>query len=76
MSAPTSDNAVPDWSGRLRGVREYCARQGLDAYVSSSSHNLAYLCGFNGTAGLLITTEAGGSIISSWTAGMSRSPRT
>ncbi len=56
MSAPASDNAIPDWSGRLRGVRDYCARQGLDAYVSSSSHNLAYLCGFNGTAGLLITT--------------------
>jgi Xaa-Pro aminopeptidase len=56
VSAPTSDSAVPDWSGRLRGVRDYCARQGLDAYVSSSSHNLAYLCGFNGTAGLLITT--------------------
>jgi Xaa-Pro aminopeptidase len=46
----------PDWSGRLRHVREHCARHGLDAFIVSTPHNLTYLCGFHGTAGLLVTT--------------------
>jgi Xaa-Pro aminopeptidase len=53
------ERQTPDWSGRLRHVRDHCARHGLDAFVVSTPHNLTYLCGFRGTAGLLVATARG-----------------
>ncbi len=49
-----SERLTPDWSGRLRVVREYCAANDLEAFVVSTPNNLSYLCGFRGTAGLLV----------------------
>ncbi|HYN06597.1 MAG TPA: Xaa-Pro peptidase family protein [Vicinamibacterales bacterium] len=56
MIATVSDRAAPNWPGRLGDVRDYCERQALDAFVVSFPHNLTYLCGFRGTAGLLVIT--------------------
>ena len=56
MIAALPARETPDWSGRLSHVRDYCAEHGFDAFVVSTPHNLTYLCGFQGTAGLLVTT--------------------
>jgi Xaa-Pro aminopeptidase len=54
--AARSGHAAPDWAGRLQRLREHCGTQRVDAFVVSGIHNLTYLCGFRGTAGLLVTT--------------------
>ena len=51
----------------------YCERQRLDAFVVSTPHNLTYLCGFTGTAGLMVD-HAARARISSSTAGTLRWP--
>lgn len=56
MIATVSEHAAPNWPGRLHHVRHHCEQQALDAFVVSSPHNLTYLCGFRGTAGLLVIT--------------------
>jgi hypothetical protein len=38
--AATTERHAPDWSGRLRHVRDHCARHGLDAFIVSTPHNL------------------------------------
>ena len=47
---------TPDRAGRLRHLREHCVEHRFDAFVVSGTHNLTYLCGFRGTAGLMVTT--------------------
>jgi Xaa-Pro aminopeptidase len=61
--ATISGHAAPDWPGRLRDVRDYCERQAFDAFVVSSLHNITYLCGFRGTAGLFVITAQGQQLI-------------
>jgi Xaa-Pro aminopeptidase len=56
VSATAFERAAPDWPARLGLLRDHCARHGLDAFVVSTPHNLTYLCGFRGSAGLLVST--------------------
>ncbi|HEY7474222.1 MAG TPA: Xaa-Pro peptidase family protein [Vicinamibacterales bacterium] len=63
MNAAISQHTAPDWRERLRDVRELCERQAFDAFVVSSLHNITYLCGFRGTAGLLVVTAQGEQMI-------------
>jgi Xaa-Pro aminopeptidase len=56
VTAASSGHTAPDWPGRLRDVRAHCEHEALDAFVVSAPHNLTYLCGFRGTAGLLVIT--------------------
>jgi Xaa-Pro aminopeptidase len=53
------DAPRPDWPGRLQSLRDYCAAHALDALVVSGSANLRYLCGFTGSAGLLVVAAKG-----------------
>ena len=53
------DAPRPNWTGRLQSIRDYCAAHALDALVVSGSANLRYLCGFTGSAGLLIVSPQG-----------------
>ena len=48
----------PDWTGRLARLRADSTSRGLHAFVVSTPGNLLYLCGFQGSAGVLV--EAGG----------------
>ena len=63
MTATVPETATPDWPARLRLLRGYCAKNSLDAFVVSTPHNLTYLCGFRGTAGLLVSTPRGEHLI-------------
>jgi Xaa-Pro aminopeptidase len=63
VNAAISQHTAPDWRERLRDVRELCERQAFDAFVVSSLHNITYLCGFRGTAGLLVVTAQGEQMI-------------
>lgn len=47
----------PAWPGRLARLRSHLSPGPLDAVVVSASANLQYLCGFKGSAGLLVVTE-------------------
>lgn len=49
-------SSSPDWAGRLGRVRAAMASWHVDALVVSSSTNIFYLCGFSGSAGLLLVT--------------------
>ena len=49
------DPVRPDWSGRLRRLWNL-APDRLSALVITSPHNINYLCGFDGSAGLLVTS--------------------
>ncbi len=53
-----SQTLRPDWSGRLERLREDYGKLKLDGFVVSTPHNLTYLTGFTGSAGLLV--DAGG----------------
>ena len=53
------DAPRPNWLGRLQSLRDYCAAHALDALVVSGSANLRYLCGFTGSAALLIVSPKG-----------------
>jgi len=46
----------PDWAGRLDRLQPSLAGRSLDALVVSSSTNITYLTGFQGTAGLFVLT--------------------
>jgi Xaa-Pro aminopeptidase len=48
----------PDWTGRLAHLREYVRTHELDAFVVSTSLNIAYLTGFHGSSGLLVVTRS------------------
>ncbi len=48
-----------DFPTRQKKLREQLASTGLDALLVSHLPNIRYLCGFTGSAGLLLVTEAG-----------------
>jgi Xaa-Pro aminopeptidase len=50
MDTPTR----PDWPGRLRRLAAELDRLHVDAFVVSTPQNIRYLCGFTGSAGLLL----------------------
>jgi Xaa-Pro aminopeptidase len=54
---------MADWTGRLKKIEQLCAAQNLDAFVVSSPINLKYLCGFGGSAGLLVCAPRGHCLI-------------
>jgi Xaa-Pro aminopeptidase len=47
-----------DFLGRQKTLRERLASAGLDALLVSHLPNIRYLCGFTGSAGLLLVTES------------------
>jgi Xaa-Pro aminopeptidase len=58
-----ADPIRPDWSGRLSRLRDAVSSQSLDAFVVSHPTNLKYLCGFSGSAGLLMCTATEATLI-------------
>jgi Xaa-Pro aminopeptidase len=48
-----------DFQARQKKLREHLATTGLDALLISHLPNIRYLCGFTGSAGLLLVEEAG-----------------
>lgn len=48
----------PDWSGRLNRARLGAEAPGRAAFVISTPANLLYLCGFDGSQGLLVLTPS------------------
>lgn len=48
----------PAWPGRLARLRSALVARQLDAFVVSAAANIRYLCGFDGSAGLLVVTSA------------------
>jgi len=46
----------PDWSGRLNRAWQQAATENRAAFIVSTPTNLLYLCGFTGTAGVLLLT--------------------
>jgi Xaa-Pro aminopeptidase len=46
----------PDWTARLRALDDARRQNDGDAFLISAPANLRYLTGFNGSAGLLVTT--------------------
>lgn len=48
------DSRRPDWNGRILRTQNDREHAGLRALVVSSPANITYLCGFAGTAGLLV----------------------
>ncbi len=48
------DTPRPDWAGRLLRASHDREQAGVRALVVSSPPNITYLCGFTGTAGLLV----------------------
>ena len=44
----------PDWAGRLLRAARDREQAGLRAFIVSSQPNISYLCGFTGTAGVLV----------------------
>jgi len=48
-----------DFSGRQKRLREHLATTRFDALLISHLPNIRYLCGFTGSAGLLLVEEAG-----------------
>jgi Xaa-Pro aminopeptidase len=53
----------PDFSGRILRVQQERERAALRAVVVSAPANIAYLCGFTGTAGLLVLSSDGARLI-------------
>ena len=51
-----ADALRPDWSGRLSRAWQQAAAGNRAAFVVSTPTNLLYLCGFTGTAGVLVLT--------------------
>jgi Xaa-Pro aminopeptidase len=49
----------PDWSGRLNRAWRAAAAGGRSALVISTPANQTYLCGFDGSQGLLVLSAAG-----------------
>src|SRR5260370_34817000 len=48
-----------DYSGRQKTLREHLATTRFDALLISHLPNIRYLCGFTGSAGLLLVEEGG-----------------
>ena len=48
------DPSRPDWTGRLLRTNQDREQAGLRAFVVTAQPNIAYLCGFTGTAGVLV----------------------
>ncbi len=48
-----------DYSGRQKALREHLATTRFDALLISHLPNIRYLCGFTGSAGLLLVEEGG-----------------
>ncbi len=48
-----------DFSARQKKLREHLATTRFDALLISHLPNIRYLCGFTGSAGLLLVEEAG-----------------
>jgi len=53
------DSAGMNFLARQKRLREQLASSGLDALLVSHLPNIRYLCGFTGSAGFLLVTEAG-----------------
>jgi len=53
------NSASMNFLARQEGLRERLAATGLDALLVSHLPNIRYLCGFTGSAGLLLVEEAG-----------------
>ena len=53
------DRFAPPFTARLARVRARLIDAGMEAFVVTELHNIRYLTGFNGSAGLLIVTSAG-----------------
>jgi Xaa-Pro aminopeptidase len=53
LTAQTADLEV-----RLQRLREACATRGIEAFVVSVPHNIAYLSNFDGSTALLVVTAA------------------
>ena len=51
------DALRPDWSGRLNRAWQQAAAANCAALIVSTPTNLLYLCGFTGTAGVLVLTS-------------------
>jgi Xaa-Pro aminopeptidase len=51
------DRLRADWSGRLDRAWRAASAPGRAAFVVSTPVNLSYLCGFNGSQGLLVLSE-------------------
>jgi Xaa-Pro aminopeptidase len=52
-------SAGPDWQARLAAIQAELVNLGVDAVVISTLHNVLYLCGFGGSAALLVITRSG-----------------
>src|SRR5260370_22876555 len=48
-----------DYSGRQKTMREHLATTRFDALLISHLPNIRYLCGFTGSAGLVLVEEGG-----------------
>jgi Xaa-Pro aminopeptidase len=55
--------ARPDRAARLRALRSQLDAHHVDAFVVSTPHNIVYLTGFVGTAGLLVVTHDAATLI-------------
>jgi Xaa-Pro aminopeptidase len=53
----------PDWSGRLARVQSSLGQATLDVLIVSELLNISYLTGFAGSAGLLLVTPAGSTLM-------------
>jgi Xaa-Pro aminopeptidase len=52
------DTLRPDWSGRLDRTWRAAATPPCAAFIVAAPTNILYLCGFDGSAGLLVLTAA------------------
>ena len=48
-----------NYQGRQKKLREHLATTRFDAFLISHLPNIRYLCGFTGSAGLLLVEQAG-----------------
>ena len=53
------DTMRPDWSGRLDASWRAAATPTCAAFIVAAPTNILYLCGFDGSAGLLVVTATG-----------------
>src|SRR5437879_13246658 len=48
-----------DHKGRLRRLQQELSRHRLDSFLVTHAPNIRYLCGFTGSAGVLLVNERG-----------------
>lgn len=58
-----TDRLASPFAARLARVRARLSEAGLNAFVVTHLHNIRYLTGFNGSAGILIVTAPGGCLL-------------